>query len=588
MFWRTWRYYVGLLGLLLGLNACVTEDLHEPVSEGQGYLRLVLASVATELSSSPQTKAATILSVPSTDKFTVKIYNEGTTVYEGLYTEFPSTLVVEVGDYTIEAYAGIKGASIETEQPNYFYGSVRVTILPNIINEASLTAQWGYSAIHPVVQDDLSIHYKSYCLEATVDDLTQEFTCKEDKSFAPFFLLAGTNVTISLSGTNYLGKVASTPLLIKNPLPAATDYNITVSPNIPEFSLGLNALATHTKDNNGYLNGTEVKLTLGDLSEVPTELITAWSAQLVNNFGQIFRVYSATGSPVAGATIAMEMPTNADYPYVPQGSYTLNYKYTINDKEVTVTQGVPVTVPAPELSVIFAPYTSYTKYKEGNVTEANNCANNIIYNLNASVNISNDLMTKYSGALTYTYEGTSETVTTNFISKDDITVSEWKQYSVSVSVTFDGLTQTVSPELHITGLPYSAAPPTKTLGWSCSQSVALVSVKWEDTYLRLAAISQSPKVSSPNFHIPNEINTDMRLNIKIHNEKYFFKWRVTNFVVNVNGNSFRQNGEEVNDKNYEVVGSPTFSPTGNTVTLQSSYNMTVPYVDIYNITIKYK
>ena len=35
MFGRTWRYYVGLLGLLLGLNACVTEDLRNPIAEGQ-------------------------------------------------------------------------------------------------------------------------------------------------------------------------------------------------------------------------------------------------------------------------------------------------------------------------------------------------------------------------------------------------------------------------------------------------------------------------------------------------------------------------------------------------------------------------
>ena len=56
MFGRTWRYYIGLLGLLLGLNACVTEDLRNPIAEGQGYLRLELASVTTELSSSSQTK----------------------------------------------------------------------------------------------------------------------------------------------------------------------------------------------------------------------------------------------------------------------------------------------------------------------------------------------------------------------------------------------------------------------------------------------------------------------------------------------------------------------------------------------------
>ena len=84
MFGREWRYYVGLLGLLLGLNACVTEDLRNPIAEGQGYLRLELASVTTELSSSSQTKASTT-SIPSEDvpdasDFTIDIQKGGTSV----------------------------------------------------------------------------------------------------------------------------------------------------------------------------------------------------------------------------------------------------------------------------------------------------------------------------------------------------------------------------------------------------------------------------------------------------------------------------------------------------------------------------
>ncbi|MDB9197334.1 hypothetical protein PN623_23990, partial [Parabacteroides distasonis] len=96
MFRRTWRYYVGLLGLLLGLSACVTEDLHEPVSEGHGYLRLELASVATGLSSSPQTKAETISipaeDIPTASTFTVDIQKGGSRV-EG----FPKAFSEVVG-----------------------------------------------------------------------------------------------------------------------------------------------------------------------------------------------------------------------------------------------------------------------------------------------------------------------------------------------------------------------------------------------------------------------------------------------------------------------------------------------------------
>ena len=113
MFGRTWRYYVGLLGLLLGLNACVTEDLRNPIAEGQGYLRLELASVTTELSSSSQTKASTT-SIPSEDvpdasDFTIDIQKGGTSV-DGFPKKFSelgsSSLVLETSDYTVSAYCG--------------------------------------------------------------------------------------------------------------------------------------------------------------------------------------------------------------------------------------------------------------------------------------------------------------------------------------------------------------------------------------------------------------------------------------------------------------------------------------------------
>lgn len=121
MFGRTWRYYVGLLGLLLGLNACVTEDLRNPIAEGQGYLRLELASVTTELSSSSQTKASTT-SIPSEDvpdasDFTIDIQKGGTSV-DGFPKKFSelgsSSLVLETSDYTVSAYCG-ENALIQTK-----------------------------------------------------------------------------------------------------------------------------------------------------------------------------------------------------------------------------------------------------------------------------------------------------------------------------------------------------------------------------------------------------------------------------------------------------------------------------------------
>ena len=67
------------------------------------------------------------------------------------------------------------------------------------------------------------------------------------------------------------------------------------------------------------------------------------------------------------------------------------------------------------------------------IAEANSCENNKIYNVKASVNISNDLLTnaKYNGSFTYSYEGTAENIASNSFDKGDLSVSEWKQYAVS-------------------------------------------------------------------------------------------------------------------------------------------------------------
>ena len=49
--------------------------------------------------------------------------------------------------------------------------------------------------------------------------------------------------------------------------------------------------------------------------------------------------------------------------------------------------------------------------------------------------------------------GTAENIAPNSFDKGDLSVSEWKQYAASASATFDGVTKTVAPWIHITGLP---------------------------------------------------------------------------------------------------------------------------------------
>ncbi|WP_455634705.1 DUF4493 domain-containing protein [Parabacteroides sp.] len=535
--------YFPLLALLAALSACVGEELSRP--KGEGRLRLEIASVTAEVSSAAQTKAdetvtakTELTNLPKAEDFSVKVTNAaGEVVFDKPVSEIPKEgIPLKTGNYTVEAYAGDHQEPITTTLPNYFTGSTTASIIPGETATASIPAKWGYSAVYPVISEDLAAHYKSYLLKVEVGQKQETISLNTDKTFPTLYLLAGTNASIHLAGTNYANpEEVSYPLFTQTNLPAAMEYTLNVTPNIPVFSFGLQATATHTKDASGYLDGTKVTLALGDLSGVPTELISTWTAELVNASNEVVRTYTSTDFTTPDGMI----DANA-WPYLPQGNYTLKYKYTLNGEEVSEekTKTATVVVPAPEFEVAFAPYTSYTKYTEGKIAEANRCENNKIYNVKASVNISNDLLTnaKYNGSFTYAYEGTAENIASNSFDKGDLSVSEWKQYAVSASATFDGVTKEVAPGVHITGLPYRAEPPRNTgeHPWTEDQTNWGVEYfNWGDTEFNMYVDNLTGsyiRIGSPVFYMPqNKID----INIYMLAHGYYNKGWISETANNV-------------------------------------------------------
>ena len=473
--------------------------------------------------------------------------------------------------------------------PRYFAGSTTVSIIPGETATASISAKWGYSAVYPVIAEDLAAHYKSYHLDVEVGQTQKQILLNADNTFPTVYLLAGTNASVHLAGTNYTNQEVSNPLFTQTNLPAAMEYTLNVTPDIPVFSFGLRATATHTKDASGYLDGTKVTLSLGDLSGVPTKLISTWTAELVNASNEVVRAYTSTNFTVPDVMV----DANA-WPYLPQGNYTLKYKYMLNGEEVSEeqTETATVVVPAPEFEVAFAPYTSYTKYTEGKIAEANSCENNKIYNVKASVNISNDLLTnaKYNGSFTYSYEGTAENIASNSFDKGDLSVSEWKQYAVSASATFDGVTKEIALGVHITGLPYV---PDTMIG--ADWTLASRNCKYENGMIQLGGITGIGEctATSKNFHIPNNVNVTLDTNVTVRDGYVFFGWRETTFTASINGSTVisQPGNREDNDnagKNYSLSGNGTFSTDGRVVTLNSSYSAAGPWAKVYTLQILYK
>ena len=222
------------------------------------------------------------------------------------------------------------------------------------------------------------------------------------------------------------------------------------------------ASASHTYSGN-TLTGTNVTVNL-NLPASTKQYITALNLEVKNAAGTVVRSVSKTAA-AATETIG----ANANWPYLPQGKYTVSGTYTLSGNTTKEIAAISFTSPAPTFTVTSGAYSSYTKYKNEGATAANNCAADKIYAITtASVSIADAILnnSNYSnikGGYTYTLDGAATTST-------EVSGQSWGAHTVTASYKFDNVTNEGSSDCHITGLPYRATPPTSS-NWSSSGSV---------------------------------------------------------------------------------------------------------------------
>ncbi len=516
MFGKKWRYCVGLLGLLLGLNACVTEDLRNPIAEGQGYLRLELASVTTELSSFPQTKATTT-SIPSEDipdasDFTIDIQKGGTSVdgFPKKFSELGSnSLVLETGDYMVSAYCG-ENALIQAKP--YFWGSSIVTVLPNQQVSASIETALANTLLIPAVDESLQKHYSTWALTLKVGEESMQLASKETPN-NHLYVKAGQSVTGIFNGKNLAEKETSTEWTMISETVSCTLYTIQCNPDLSIFSnIQLTAKATHNY-NNGSLTGTDVILNLS-ANGAPVEAIASWDIKVLYN-GETIRTYS--NNPDNATMNVLE-----GWPYVPQGS-TLSASILLKagDKiDLSSTSTTMATIPIPTFTATVSGNTSYSVYKSSGATAANEKDGSSIFDIATTVNISSDILNNanYSSLLkvTYTTDGGGDSGELSYGAVGILTDLAWQKHVLTAIVTFDGETVASSPaECHVTGLPYkgdfSSVGP--AFGTDVKSWIAVGSggEYWSGRGYILfqyyfSSVSKNCYVFSPAFQLPENVN----------------------------------------------------------------------------------
>lgn len=576
-----------LLWLLL-LTACVGEELQKPIlGEGEGYLRLQVAPVSAEITTSPLTKAEIPTEqIPKPNECAIKITNKSTgksTTYANS-AALPDPLVLKAGvTYTVEAYHRENNTLQETP---YFHKSTEVTIKANQNNDVKLIASLANAMLEPLVDANLAKHYSTWKLTASTSDKSYTFA-EKDKPTTTLYAQAGKAVTFTFSGTNLAGKEVSSSW--DKTFAAGYAYQLQCNPNIEAFnSIKVNATAEHTYDG-GYLTGTNITSFSADPNEADLDAIASWQVDV--KYGeQTIRTY--TGASLDTMTCAAN-----DWPYIPKdcslsASVTLKAGDVISDLKGDFTS-----LPAPDFGItVTDAQTSYSVYKNAGAATANTKDGSSIFDITSSVSISQEILNKYPELLsnvTYSEDLNSATTSAKLGASASLSNLSWARHQLTASVTFDNTTKTTSKPYacDVTGLPYKAVPPKSEssdpiYGWTTDQGNAF---NWTDTYLQLG-VSSGQRVHTvyKQFYIPSSINCTLNAKIAAHNAPVNTTCSIllgdqTIMSVYSNGGGFNYNTTELEDSKAITMTNSDFK-----IVLKNSYSVTASWGRFYYVNINYR
>lgn len=169
--------------------------------------------------------------------------------------------------------------------------------------------------------------------------------------------------------------------------------------------------------------------------------------------------------------------------------------------------------------------------------------------------------------------------------------NSWGEKDITATVTYKDVegneyTATKTITRHITGLPYVAAPP-KNNGsnpWKSNYTWGL-KITFSADNVALSAITNAPSITSPAFHIHEELDVTVNTNHSLA-YKNIFGVKKTVFEVAANNETIISNGDECTK--LAMSGNGSLSTSGNTVTCKSTYTMAGPSVTIYSVAINYR
>lgn len=331
----------------------------------------------------------------------------------------------------------------------------------------------------------------------------------------------------------------------------------------------------------GVLQGTEVSLT----APVPDR---EWTATITNASGVTVRSLAKSAG-----TLKSEA-TDAAWPYLPKGAYTVNYTFlTANGKEMGSSVSFQITE-NPEFGLFQQAASSYTYYAgdevEKNVTRANSIEAFTVTAISSSVTgISEAILNNANYSITYTndFSGSVTASSNSAVTYADKKYSATGAYTLGATATFDGVTKSDTKSVHITGLPYSAVPP-KEGDWSGKAN------NWTYSKNSHQGVRLYDQQISKSFNIPANVDVNVKQDVDVHTSTVG-----TTYTLYAGGNSIfslEAGGKAASENCHEDKGTypGTLTVDNPSVACDNSYG-NAPFFETYGthllireITVRYR
>lgn len=320
---------------------------------------------------------------------------------------------------------------------------------------------------------------------------------------------------------------------------------------------------------NGTLMGTQVTMT-APVSD------KAWSAVIKNANGETVRTLAEdTG------TLTTDQ-TDANWPYLPKGNYTVEYTYTTaNGKQMHASSPFAITE-EPQFSVTLDANSTYSYYLAGDVVKANSIDKNAVTGIVCQIHgILSTILTndKYGFSLNNNFNGTIASTNENVANYNNISINQLGESELTTSVTFDGVTKVANKKVWITGLPFRHEPPTTSL-WSKDGDVTN-----EDGYALFGKWSGgSQKLTYNDVNIPAGTKMSLAYKIRMRSEPV-----ETVFTISANNQTIFTDRVSGTAGEKRPEGSTTFTNSGNTTQIicNNSYGAGLTFSELYLIALSY-